>query len=92
MMKCDDREVAMRLGQLEPCEHDALLKVGGESLIRREIQIQRGVSRNWAGPGTGRVTSMVRRNHRVVNRYEMPVIGYGSRSCDAEPVIRHQPA
>ena len=57
MMKCDDREVAMRLGQLEPCEHDALLKVGGESLIRREIQIQRGVSRNWAGPGTGRVTS-----------------------------------
>jgi hypothetical protein len=30
--------------------------------------------------------------HRVVNRYEMPVIGYGSRSCDAEPVIRHQPA
>jgi hypothetical protein len=58
MMKCDDREVAMRLGQLEPCEHDALLKVGGESLIRREIQIQRGVSRNWAGPGTGRVTSM----------------------------------
>ena len=58
MMKCDDREVAMRLGQLEPCEHDALLKVGGESLIRREIQIQRGVSRNWAGPGTGRVISM----------------------------------
>lgn len=59
MMKCDDREVAMRLGQLEPCEHDALLKVGGESLIRREIQIQRGVSRNWAGPGTGRVTAEV---------------------------------
>ena len=59
MMKCDDREVAMRLGQLEPCEHDALLKVGGESLIRREIQIQRGVSRNWAGPGTGRVTSIL---------------------------------
>ena len=26
---------------------------------------------------------------RVVNRYEMPVIGYGSRSCDATPVIRH---
>ena len=30
--------------------------------------------------------------YRVVNRYEMPVIGYGSRSCDAEPVIRRQPA
>jgi hypothetical protein len=58
MMKCDDREVAMRLGQSEPCEHDALLKVGGKSLIRREIQIQRGVSRNWAGPGTGQVTSI----------------------------------
>lgn len=63
MMKCDDREVAMRLGQLEPCEHDALLKVGGESLIRREIQIQRGVSRNWAGPGTGRVTSTHNEQH-----------------------------
>jgi hypothetical protein len=58
MMKCDDREVAMRLGQLEPCEHDALRRIGGESLIRREIQFQRGVSRNWACPGIGRVTSM----------------------------------
>jgi hypothetical protein len=47
----------MRLGQLEPCEHDALRRIGGESLIRREIQIQRGVSRNWACLGIGRVTS-----------------------------------
>jgi hypothetical protein len=37
-MMYDYREVAMRLGQLEPCEHHALLKIGGESLIRREIQ------------------------------------------------------
>jgi hypothetical protein len=47
----------MRLGQLEPCEHDALRRIGGESLIRREIHIQRGVSRNWGCPGIGRVTS-----------------------------------
>jgi hypothetical protein len=48
----------MRLGQLEPCEHDALRRIGGESLIKREIQIQRGVSRNWACPEIGRVTSI----------------------------------
>jgi hypothetical protein len=47
----------MSPGQLGPCEHDALLRIGGESHIRRELQNSRGVSRNWACPGIGQVTS-----------------------------------
>jgi hypothetical protein len=47
----------MSPGQLGPCEHVALLRIGGESLLRREFQMRREVSRNWGCPGIGRVTS-----------------------------------